>query len=200
MANMKHIARMKETGRKVAVVFRTIPGDPHSALVVQTENIKDADHDKLMTLIESNTGQTADELADAMQRTPLGDGSMMLNSFHLTGKLTKVSTSDVEMTPDTASTISLDELNKMIAEQKGVGVADLAVGGSSVDTIATAETVPSGEASATVEAAKEQPLTDEQLANNMRADADRLFKEATELRKQAEDLDPSKSGKSSGKA
>ena len=200
MANMKHIGRMKETGRKVAVVFRTIPGDPHSALVVQTENIKDADHDKLMTLIESNTGQTADELADAMQRTPLGDGSMMLNSFHLTGKLTKVSTSDVEMTPDTASTISLDELNKMIAEQKGVGVADLAVGGSAVDTIATAETVPSGEASATVEAAKEQPLTDEQLANNMRADADRLFKEATELRKQAEDLDPSKSGKSSGKA
>ena len=197
---MKHIGRMKETGRKVADVFRTIPGDPHSALVVQTENIKDADHDKLMTLIESNTGQTADELADAMQRTPLGDGSMMLNSFHLTGKLTKVSTSDVEMTPDTASTISLDELNKMIAEQKGVGVADLAVGGSSVDTIATAETVPSGEASATVEAAKEQPLTDEQLANNMRADADRLFKEATELRKQAEDLDPSKSGKSSGKA
>tara|TARA_B100000941_G_scaffold250488_1_gene196786 strand:+ start:280 stop:882 length:603 start_codon:yes stop_codon:yes gene_type:complete len=200
MANMKHIGRMKETGRKVAVVFRTIPGDPHSALVVQTENIKDADHDKLMTLIESNTGQTADELADAMQRTPLGDGSMMLNAFHLTGKLTKVSTSDIEMTPDTASTISLDELNKMIAEQKGVGVADLAVGGSSVDTIATAETVPSGEASATVEAAKEQPLTDEQLANNMRADADRLFKEATELRKQAEDLDPSKSGKSSGKA
>ncbi len=197
---MKHIGRMKETGRKVAVVFRTIPGDPHSALVVQTENIKDADHDKLMTLIESNTGQTADELADAMQRTPLGDGSMMLNAFHLTGKLTKVSTSDIEMTPDTASTISLDELNKMIAEQKGVGVADLAVGGSSVDTIATAETVPSGEASATVEAAKEQPLTDEQLANNMRADADRLFKEATELRKQAEDLDPSKSGKSSGKA
>ena len=197
---MKHIGRMKETGRKVAVVFRTIPGDPHSALVVQTENIKDADHDKLMTLSESNTGQTADELADAMQRTPIGDGSMMLNAFHLTGKLTKVSTSDIEMTPDTASTISLDELNKMIAEQKGVGVADLAVGGSSVDTIATAETVPSGEASATVEAAKEQPLTDEQLANNMRADADRLFKEATELRKQAEDLDPSKSGKSSGKA
>lgn len=200
MANMKHIGRIKKTGRKVAVVFRTIPGDPDSALVVQTENIKDADHDKLMTLIESNTGQTADELADAMTRTPLGDGSMMLNSFHLTGKLTKVSTSDIEMTPDTASTISLDELNKMIAEQKGVSVADLAVGGSSVETIATAETVPSGEASATVEAAKEQPLTDEQLANNMRADADRLFKEATELRKQAEDLDPSKSGKSSGKA
>ena len=197
---MKHIGRIKKTGRKVAVVFRTIPGDPDSALVVQTENIKDADHDKLMTLIESNTGQTADELADAMTRTPLGDGSMMLNSFHLTGKLTKVSTSDIEMTPDTASTISLDELNKMIAEQKGVSVADLAVGGSSVETIATAETVPSGEASATVEAAKEQPPSDEQLANNMRADADRLFKEATELRKQAEDLDPSKSGKSSGKA
>ena len=104
------------------------------------------------------------------------------------------------MTPDMSTTISLDELNKVIAEQKGVSVADLAVGGSSVETIATAQTVPSGEAAATVSAAKEQPLTDDALANNMRADADRLFKEATDLRKKAEDLSPTKKGKSSAKA
>ena len=87
-----------------------------------------------------------------------------------------------------------------IAEQKGVAVKDLAVGGSSVEEVASATTVPSGEASATVDAAKEQPLTDEQLAKNMRADADRMFKEAERLRKEAEDLSPSKKAKSSAKA
>ena len=164
---LKHIGRFKENGRKVAVVFRTLPDDPESALVVQTENLGDAEHDILINMLESNTGQSADELADAMQRTPLGDGSIMLANFHDNGKLTKVKTSDIEMTPDTQTTIGLDELNKVIAEQKGVAVKDLAVGGSSVEEVASATTVPSGEASATVDAAKEQPLTDEQLAKNM---------------------------------
>jgi|TARA_B110000444_G_C18798281_1_gene576051 hypothetical protein len=200
MASLKHIGRFKSNGRKVAVVFRTLPDDPESALVVQTENLADAEHDTLINMLESNAGQTAEELADAMQRTQLTDGSVMLANFHVNGKLTKVKTSDVEMTPDMSTTISLDELNKVIAEQKGVSVADLAVGGSSVETIATAQTVPSGEAAATVSAAKEQPLTDDALANNMRADADRLFKEATDLRKKAEDLSPTKKGKSSAKA
>jgi hypothetical protein len=200
MASLKHIGRFKGNGRKVAVVFRTLPDDPESALVVQTENLADAEHDTLINMLESNAGQTADELADAMQRTQLTDGSVMLANFHVNGKLTKVKTSDVEMTPDMKTTISLDELNKVIAEQKGVSVADLAVGGSSVETIATGGTVPSGESAATISAAKEQPLTDDALANNMRADADRLFKEATELRKKAEDLSPTTKGKSSAKA
>ena len=33
MADLKHIGRMKKTGRKVAVVFRTLPGEPESCLV-----------------------------------------------------------------------------------------------------------------------------------------------------------------------
>ena len=32
--------------------------------------------------------------------------------------------SDVEMTPNTVTQIGLDELNKIIAEQKGVTIAD----------------------------------------------------------------------------
>ena len=81
---IKHIGRFKENGRKVAVVFRTLPDDPESALVVQTENLGDAEHDTLINMLESNTGQTADELADAMQRTPLGDGSIMLATVSYT--------------------------------------------------------------------------------------------------------------------
>ena len=192
--SIKHVGRFKANGRKVAVVFRTLPDDPEHALVVQTENLSDGDHDTLMRLVESNAGQTAEELADAMQRTPLSDGSIMLANFHVKKKLTKVKTSDIEMTPDTQTVISLDELNKIIAEQKGVSINDLAVKGSSVETVATAQDLaaPKVEAEAQAAVVNEQPLTDEDLAKNMRADADRMFKEAERLREEAEELVPSK--------
>ena len=176
MADLKHIGRMKKTGRKVAVVFRTLPGEPESCLVCPTENLRDADHDLLMTLIESNTGQVADELADAMQRTPLGDGSIMLARFHTTGNLTKVSTSNVEMTPNPQTVVSLDELNKQIAEIKGVPVKDLAVSGSSVEEVGEVRTLETPVESAVSQTA-ETPLTDEALATKLRADADGMFKD-----------------------
>ena len=59
---LKHIGRLEKTGRKVAVAFRTLPDDPNSCLVVQTENLGDSEHDVLMNLVESNTGQNAEEL------------------------------------------------------------------------------------------------------------------------------------------
>ena len=135
MADLKHIGRIKDSRRKVAVVFRTLPDDPNSCLVCQTEQLKDDDHDLLIKLIESNAGQNAGELADAMQRTPLTDGSIMLARFHTAGHFTKISTSEIEMTPNTTTTLSLSELNETIAKQKGVQVKDLAVGGSSVEEV-----------------------------------------------------------------
>ena len=200
MADLKHIGRFKESKRKVAVVFRTLPEDPDSALVCQTENLRDEDHDILMNLIESNTGQTAHELADAMQRTPLNDGSIMLARFHTAGHLTKVSTSDIEMTPNTTIAIGLDEINKQIADQKGIQVKDLAVNESSVDEVGTIqETVPSATVDDVV-TTKDEPLSDEDLARKMRTDADVMFKEAEQLRKDAEKRSPSTKAKASGKA
>jgi hypothetical protein len=200
MADLKHIGRFKNTKRKVAVVFRTLPDDPDSALVCQTENLKDEDHDTLMNLIESNAGQTANELADAMQRTPLNDGSIMLARFHTAGNLTKVSTVDIEMTPNMSVAIGLDEINVQIAEQKGVQVKDLAVGQSSVEEVASASVIPSSATVDDVVTTKEEALSDEDLAKKMRTDADVMFKEAEQLRKDAEKLSPSTKAKASGKA
>jgi hypothetical protein len=194
---IKHIGRMKTNKRKVAVAYRTLPGDANNALVVSTENLTDADHDILMQLVDSNSGQNAYELAEAMARTRLSDGSVMLARFHAQGKLQKVPTSDVLMTPDTNTTIQLDELNKIIADQKGVAVEDLAIK-EDTQPVATAETVP---ATDTVTAPSNEPvaastqedvLSDEDLAKSYRSQADRLSKEAAQLRRQAEDLVPTK--------
>ncbi len=58
--------------------------------------------------------QTADELSTVMARTQLTDGSNMLARFHQTGKLVKVPTNIVELTPNRTTAIKLDEINQMI--------------------------------------------------------------------------------------
>lgn len=189
---IKHIGRLKSNKRKVAVAYRTIPGDANSALVVSTENLTDSDHDIMMQMVESPAGQSANELAEAMARTRLSDGSVMLARFHAQGKLTKVLTSDVIMTPDNNTTIALDELNKIIAEQKGVSIEDLAIK-DDAQPVATAQEVPTSTPSnETVATTSDDVLSDEDLAKSYRSQADRLSKEAAELRRQAEALVPTK--------
>lgn len=194
---IKHIGRLKTNKRKVAVAYRTLPGDASSALVVSTENLTDSDHDVLMQMVESPAGQSAYELAEAMARTRLSDGSVMLSRFHAQGKLQKVPTSDIIMTPDTTTSIQLDELNKIIAEQKGVSIEDLAIKEDTQNVatatnevkVQTGDTTPSNEP---VAAAQQDVLSDEDLAKSYRSQADRLSKEAAQLRRQAEDLVPTK--------
>ena len=194
---LKHIGRVKTNRRKLVVAYKTVPGEPENCLVVQTENLDAAEHDALMKLVESDAGQNETEFANAMARTILPDGRNMLAGFHKTGKIQKVATNLVEMTPDNNTTISLDELNRLIADQQGISIEDLAMQGqpatepkssdASVDTIAEVSDIP---------ATADGVITDEQLASQYRSQADAMFKEAKRLREQAEDLVPTKKKKS----
>ena len=193
MAALKHVGRVTKTKKKCAVAYRVLPGDPDNCLVVFTEALDAADHDSLINLIESNAGQTADEFADAMARSSLSDGRNMLAAFHKTGKLTKVATNLIEMTPNNNTSLPLDELNKTIAEQKGVTVNDLAMKDPQGATIAEVKDAPVADPAASYTApATSDVLTDEALAAQYRSQADSLFKEAKTLREQAEQLVPTK--------
>lgn len=191
---LKHIGRMKNNQRKVIVAYRTIPGDAENAIVVTTENLAADEHDSLMKLVESNAGQTAYELAEAMARAVLPDGRNMLAAFHATGKMVKVPTKMVEMTPDTKTTLMLNELNLVIAQQKGVSIEDLALKGNTkkVEEIATVSDVPVATEAVAELVQEPDVLTDEALAAQLRSQADAMFKEAQRLRKQAEGLVPTK--------
>jgi hypothetical protein len=189
---LKHIGRDAKTGRKVVVAYRVVPGDPDNCLVVRTESLEAPQHDALMTTVESNAGQNAYEFAEAMYRTTLPDGMNMLVGLQRYGKIVKVPTSSIEMTPDTKTVISLAELNKVIAEQKGVTVADLALKDGKGNTVQPKTEEPAAGAEAYLESTSDGVLTDEQLAAQYRSQADALFKEAKALREQAEELVPTK--------
>ena len=201
MANIKHIGRIKNNKRRAIVAYRTIPGDPYSALVVLTEALPADEHDSLIKLVESATGQQSDELADAMSRAWLADGRNMLAGFHHTGQLKKVPTSEIEMTPNNQTSILLSDLNEVIAQQKGISIDDLAVKDRNkpadtpvdvpvVDLVNDAPAID--EIVSTAAPVVETPLTEIEMAAKLRSTADALFKEAQALRKQADVLLPAK--------
>lgn len=191
---LKHVGRVKTNQRKVVVAYRTVPDEPNNCIVVTTENLMADEHDTLMKLLESNAGQTAYEFAEAMARTLLPDGRNMLAAFHTTGKMVKLATDLIEMTPDTSTNVLLSELNRAIAQQKGVSVEDLALKGPATKAEKPANVTETKEVASveTLQAPADGVLTDEQLASKYRSDADRLYKEAKRLREEAEKLAPSK--------
>lgn len=184
---------MKNNGAKIVIAYRTIPGDASSALVVGTNALMDSYHDSLMSLVDSDAGQQADELADIMAVRRFPDGSNMLQWVHANGHLKKVPTAGVLITPDNKTQVPLDELNNIIAQQKGVKLDDLAIKDGSNSTIAT---MPKTSEKKSEEVVVEDVKSDFNLTPaEMRSRADALYKEAAKLRKSADELDPPKSKK-----
>ena len=66
MSFLKHVG--KHGDRKVAIIFREVPGEPHMCLVTYTETLNQHIHDPLIRCIESDIGQHAESLSDALKK------------------------------------------------------------------------------------------------------------------------------------
>jgi hypothetical protein len=113
---IKHVGRHSD--RKVAIVFREIPGEEHMCLLVYTETLPVAMHDALMRAIESPACQTAENLGDALFRELFSDGRPMLQTLHAEGMLKKVQTKQVVVTPNPSSHVNLEEMNEILRKMK----------------------------------------------------------------------------------
>jgi hypothetical protein len=113
---LKHIGKIGD--RKVAIVFRQVPGEEHMALVVYTELLNQNIHDPLVATIESDIGQGSNELAEALNRSYTRDGKIILQVLHQEGMMKKVQTSQVLMTPAPNQHIKLNELNDILNEME----------------------------------------------------------------------------------
>jgi len=189
---MKHIGKIKNTGVKVLVAFRTVPNESSQALVINAAQLPDSYHDSIMKLVETEQAQEAFEFGEIMFTRRLPDGRNMLETLQREGRLTKVPTENVVMNPTPTTEIQLDELNKLIADQRGVTVDTLytLVSGAPKEGSGDTETLPSGEAAPAP--ASDGVLSDTDLARSLRSQADSLFKEASRMRKEADELDPPK--------
>ena len=200
MADTKHVGRVRSTNKKVVVVFRTLPGDAFNCLIAPTENLPESYHDSLINLVESPAGQNANEFGEVMARSQFPDGSNMLAALHTQNRLIKVSTDQIDMIPNSGISVQLSELNQIIADQMGTTIDALSIKSgitelkpetkAQVQDVATVKEVP-----ATV---TEEPTsfdTPEDEAKFYRSQADKLSKQAAEMRRKAEEIAPTKKTK-----
>jgi hypothetical protein len=204
---LRHIG--KHGDRKLAIVFREVPGEPHMALVVYTETLNRTIHDPLIRCIESDIGQNSNDLADALNRSYTTDGQIILQKLHAEGMLKKVNTEVIVMTPSPNTRIKLSELNKILDEmQKGedavkkLAEMDASLGIQDVAAVARKmrgnrdatepSTIPANKG---IKATGGDVLGDDSIANNLRqqalrmsTEANGLLAEAARLTKEAESL------------
>jgi len=190
---IKHVG--KHNQRKIAIVYRQVPDEAHMALVMYTDNLPMMVHDEAMKVLESELGQNAKDLADALFRHVMPDGNNCLTHIHRAGYLKKVPCNQVIVTPTAKSTIRLDELNDMLAK--------IEAGGDAADKMANLDAnrgikgvmqegrelgQPPAPVQATTSADISGVLSDAEIAQQRLAQADRMESEAKGLLAEAKRL------------
>lgn len=201
MKFLRHVG--KHGDRKIAIIFREVPGEPHMCLVTYTELLGQNIHDPMMKCIESDIGQTSENLADALNRSYTKDGRHILQVLHMEGLLKKVNTEQVIMTPQPNTKIKLNELNKILNEMKmgeeavkRLAEMDKSLGMQSPMDVARRMRGENNKME-TQTPSTSSVLGDNQLANNLRqqaakmaAEAKGLIAESDRLLKEADEMDP----------
>ena len=186
----KHVGKHNE--KKVVLLFREIPGEPHMCLVSYSDLLPRMYHDSVMTVLESPVGQQAENFSDALFRNFMPDGRNCLEALHKDGLIKKVPTNQVIVTPTPASSVRLDELNNILNEMakgedavKRLAEIDASKGMSNKRKTPEAQEVGvpvnSRSTAAPIPVATNAVLSDSDLA------ADRV-KQATTMKVQAESL------------
>jgi len=167
---IKHVGQVSDSGKKCVVIFRSIPGEENSCLVIETEGLSSQYHDNLMEAVESTSGQEDIDFFKFAQRSTFFDGRNMLEAMHLSGWLKKYPTSNIIMTPTREIKIGLNELNVQLNQDEAGR------------TTSSSVNAPEGKTPGV--------LDDKDLANQMRSQAAFFKGEAERLLKEAEELSP----------
>ena len=184
--NIKHVGKT-HTGKKCVVVFREVPDEPHNCLIVDTDALPDWMHDDIMNAVESPGAQQSNDFYEYAERTVLTDGTNMLQALHKTGRLQKVPTDQITLTPNNEVAVGLTEINNIVRENTGdkpvVAPSTEQVGMAGKDTAPT----PVMESAS---APSNEGISDTDLAKQFLAQAKGYETEAKSLKAQAYELAP----------
>lgn len=179
MAFLKHVGRHAGTGQRLVVVFLQLPDEKENALVVYSDSLPDRYHDALMEAVESPEGQAATGLYEVLTRKVFWHGTPMLQTLHQEGILRKVPTSAVIMTPNSNTSVPLDDI---LSQMDGTEVVETPVN----DTTQTPER---SQVDTNVDESKQDE--NRQIAQNLMVQAQLLEQDAVAKREEAYKYDPS---------
>lgn len=199
---IRHVGKVGD--RKVAIIFREVPNEPHMCLLVYTQILNASLHDKLIQAIESDIGQNSENLADALNRSYTQEGKIILQVLHAEGLLKKTQTSQVIMTPAPNVNIKLEELNKILDEMKQgeSAVRRLAEIDSSSGLQDPADVARRLRGNSNPDVLDDTSLATQRMqqAEKMEREASGLLTEAKRLKEEALQMDPTLAPASSGRS
>lgn len=211
---IKHVG--KHNGNKIVILYRQVPNESHMALIVYSGTLPRHIHDDLMKAVESESGQQSKEVSDYLFRAIGADGNSILSTLHREGFIKKVPTSQVIVTPTSTSSVRLDELNdilnkmsqgeeaiKQLADlDKNQGLTGKRNRVNENRDVGELRTPPASRTQQTTSSTgvnMNEVLTDEQLASQriaqaqrMTAEAKAMLAEAKRLEAEAKQLNPVK--------
>mgnify|MGYP000592642687 CR=1 FL=1 len=200
MANLKHIGQVTNTGIKCVVVFREIYDergnvqDKDHCLVVETDRLPDYAHDDVVRVVESAAGQEASEFFEIANRSYFSDGAPMLQEMHKRGWIKKYPTTNITLTPNRSTGVSLSEVNEVIRKQR-TGMSEQDIRNTMVnDTDQPPRTQTTLDPTQTIDQAVntgEQALDDSAIAQGLLSQAETFLAEAERLQAEAYEMDPS---------
>ncbi len=199
---LKHVGRHGE--KRVVVAYNTVPGEDHMALIIYSDSLPAMLHDEVMKVVESQAGQGAKVLADALFRNTMPDGNNTLTALHGGKFLKKVQTKQIILQPNAKSTVRLDELNDILKKMEGGEdavrkLAEIDAGRGFRDPEKNSKTTSRDVGEPTAPAAAGSALSDADLAKanldqatKMEAQAKTLLAEAKRLKEEAKQFAPTK--------
>ena len=196
---LKHVGRHGD--KRVAVIFREVPGEEHMALVVYPDQLKQILHDDLMNAIPSNKGQEASHFGEAIHGMTGTDGVPLLQMLHQERFMKKVRTQDIIMMPrPNTPGARLDEINEIIRglDTGSEAAAKMAKLDAEAGLADPRKTAAGDAAAAAVTGTGDGVLGDADIARNlvtqaeqMKAQMATLESEVARLMEEAASLDPS---------
>lgn len=113
MSMVKHVGL--HNAQSIVVVLRKIEGQEHMCLVTYVEKIPPAYKESIFECLNSPEGQgNEDGIAHSLELARLPDGRPLAEVLHKESYLKKVATNQVFLTPNKASKVKLDEINKYL--------------------------------------------------------------------------------------
>ena len=187
---LKHVGTYQN--KKIVLLYREVPGEDHMCLVTYSDALPGMLHNEVMRVLESASGQQAQSLSDALFRHIMPDGSNCLESLHRNNLIKKVPTNAVTVTPNSKSKVRLDELNKLLNDMDKGRSAEKEFSEKIKETSKSSSGTENSAAPSADAVLSDRDLARERVrqALAMKADAERLLREAESLLAEATALDP----------
>lgn len=184
----KHAGQLANTGVRVAVVFRKLPNDENSCLIVETERLPDSYHDYLIQCLNSKEAVETNDFYEVLNRRTFPDGLNCLSALHQRGHLRKEPVTNVTMLPLPGQAVPLALINATIDKKVDEYIKKQSA--PNVVTPAVEDTRTQAEKAATAEELAARMQDPNALAKSLILAAEQLEKDALSKREEAYALAP----------